>query len=362
LLLDDAAGFDDLRALADAHRAAGRVSEAVSCLSNLGSGSGEMMRLDIAERALRETILLAQSQEMDGQNDYASAWLALCRLHQGDWREAGTLAEAVCRRRGVTNMSRLMAQVALGRLRVRRGDPGAEAALDDALTMVGQPGTLQRLAPVRAARAEAAFARGDLAAVQREVEAALPLAEAKRHPWFVGELGYWGCRAGLMSRQPDGAAGPWALQMAGRWREAAAAWGALGCPYEQARAMADGDADAQRAALTQAQNLGAGPLAELLRRDMQRQGVRGVPRGPRAATQAHPAGLTLAEQRVLALIAKGLGNADIAQRLHRSVRTVEHQVAAVLAKLGATSRAEAAQRARREGWLGTPPAPPGHAT
>ena len=37
-------------------------------------------------------------------------------------------------------------------------------------------------------------------------------------------------------------------------------------------------------------------------------------------------------------MAQGLRNADIAERLHRSVRTVDHHVAAVLAKLGVDSR------------------------
>ena len=58
--------------------------------------------------------------------------------------------------------------------------------------------------------------------------------------------------------------------------------------------------------------------------------------------------------RVLLLMSEGLRNGDIASRLHRSVRTVDHHVAAVLAKLAAANRLEAVRRAEREGWL--PPA------
>jgi DNA-binding NarL/FixJ family response regulator len=50
-------------------------------------------------------------------------------------------------------------------------------------------------------------------------------------------------------------------------------------------------------------------------------------------------------------MAQGLRNADIAERVHRSVRTVDHHVAAVLAKLGVDSRQAAVERATREGWL-----------
>lgn len=351
LLLEGEPGIRAMQALADEHLRAGRRAEAASVLSNLGSGAGEVMRFDAAEPALRETLAIAQALEMDGQADYARAWLALCRLHQGDWSEAGALAMAVCARSAAAEMSRIMALVALGRLRVRRGDPGAMEALDEALRLVGEPGTLQRLAPVRAARAEAAFARGDRAGVAAEVAAALPLAAAKGHPWFIGELAYWGWRAGAIAQPPEGCAEPYALEMTGRWREAAAAWQALDCPYEQARSLAKGDAEAQQQALALFDRLGAAPAAEALRRRLREAGVRGVARGARESTRAHPCGLTTAEMKVLRLMGEGLRNAEIAARVHRSVRTVDHHVAAVLAKLGVDSRQEAVRRAEREGWL-----------
>jgi DNA-binding CsgD family transcriptional regulator len=351
LLLEGEPGIRAMQDVIDGLKREGRRAEAVGCLLNLGSGAGEIMRFDAAEPALREAVAISQALEMDGSADYVQAWLALCRLHQGDWSEAGALALAVGQRPGAAEMSRLMALVALGRLRVRRGDPGAQDALGEALHLVGDTGTLQRLAPVRAARAEAAFARGDRAGVAAEVDAALPLAQAKRHPWFIGELAYWGWRAGSIGAPPPDCAEPYALEMTGRWREAAGAWRALDCPYEQARALAAGDAEAQQQALAIFDRLGAAPAAEALRRRLREAGVRGVARGARGSTRAHPCGLTTAEMKVLRLMGEGLRNAEIAARVHRSVRTVDHHVAAVLAKLGVESRGEAVRRAEREGWL-----------
>jgi len=48
---------------------------------------------------------------------------------------------------------------------------------------------------------------------------------------------------------------------------------------------------------------------------------------------------------VLALIAEGFRNAEIARRLSVSAKTVDHHVSAVLAKLGVRSRTEAARQA-----------------
>jgi predicted ATPase/DNA-binding CsgD family transcriptional regulator len=73
--------------------------------------------------------------------------------------------------------------------------------------------------------------------------------------------------------------------------------------------------------------------------------------GPRPGTRANPQGLTNRELEVLPLLAEGLRNVDIAERLSTSRRTVEHHVSAVLAKLHARSRAEAVQRAHERGLL-----------
>jgi DNA-binding NarL/FixJ family response regulator len=85
-----------------------------------------------------------------------------------------------------------------------------------------------------------------------------------------------------------------------------------------------------------------------------------VPRGPVARTRSNPSALTDRQLAVLALVAEGLTNAEIADRLVLSRRTVDTHVSAVLAKLGVTSRRRAADAFRELGDvtpdLGTPPA------
>jgi DNA-binding NarL/FixJ family response regulator len=76
-------------------------------------------------------------------------------------------------------------------------------------------------------------------------------------------------------------------------------------------------------------------------------GARDIPRGPRPATQAHPAHLTQREAEILALIEEGRRNAEIAERLYLSPRTVAHHISSILAKLGVQSRTEAVREAAR---------------
>ena len=152
----------------------------------------------------------------------------------------------------------------------------------------------------------------------------------------MGELAYWQWKAGALEAAPEWIAEPYRLQLDGETGAAAAAWRARGCPYEAARTLADAD---DEAALEELERLGASPLAAELRR---RLGLR----GPREATRANPAGLTARELEVLALLADGLQNREIAERLVLSPRTVDHHVSSVLRKLGTRTRGEAAARYR----------------
>jgi DNA-binding CsgD family transcriptional regulator/tetratricopeptide (TPR) repeat protein len=325
----------------------------------LGTASGELYRFDNANRYLAEGIAFTRSKDLDRLGGYMEAWQSLLDVYQGNWEAAGERATALLAREIAGSTNRLMALVALGRLRIRRGDPGADVMLDEALELAQQSGSLQRVAPTFCTRAEAAWLRGDLPGMRREALAAYELAQAKHHPWFIGELAYWLWRAGDVKKAPAHCAQPYALQIGGKWQAAASAWETIGCPYEQARALADGDETAQRQALAIFDRMGATPMAERLRLSMRAAGVNAVPRGPRASTRVNAAGLTVREVEILELVALGWQNAQIAARLSRSPRTVEHHLAAILTKLEVGTRGEAVTVARDRGILakmGTEPA------
>jgi DNA-binding CsgD family transcriptional regulator len=200
---------------------------------------------------------------------------------------------------------------------------------------------------VYAARAEAAWLAGDRQRALEEARAVYNLALSKKHPWFAGELAFWHWKTGEVVEIQPWMARPFALQIAGDWRAAAAEWERLACPYEQARALADGDMQAQIAALHIFEQLGAQPDADLLRDQLRAAGAARISRQPHPSTRQNPFSITNRQLEILNLLIAGRSNAEIAARLHISPKTVDHHVSAILGKLGVHSREQAAAQAQK---------------
>ena len=320
-------------------------------LLNLGSGCALTHRLDAAEAWLLRGIGFCAERDIDMSRLYQLASLATVRLHQGRWDETAAAVHEVLADARTATVARITALTTLGRLRARRGDPGVWQALDEARTLALGTGSLQRVATVQAARAEAAWLEGRADDAAREATAGLPLALARGIAAFAAELLRWArCGSAGVTVPAFCAAHPFGLEAAGHWQQAAQAWTERQCIYEAACAHAEGeDVAAQRNALQVFESLAARPMIERTRLRLRRAGVRGLPRGPRATTQQHPAGLTSKEVAVLTLLASGLRNKEIAERVNRSTRTVDHHVQAIFAKLDVTTRAEAVSAAHRLG-------------
>ncbi len=283
---------------------------------------------------------------------YLRAYRARAELDRGRWDEAVESAAFVLRHRRDAFLLRILGLVALGLVRARRGDPDSSSPLDEALALGESSGDLQHLAPVAAARAEAAWLEGRSDAVAEATAEVFDLAVRSRSPWVIGELAYWRWQAGIEEATPEHAAEPYAVQIAGNWARAAELWREIGCPYEAALALADADDDEPvRRALDELQRLGAQPAAAIVARRLRERGV-SVPRGPRATTLENPANLTTRELEVLAHVVQGLRNAEIAERLFLSEKTVDHHVSAILRKLDVRTRGQASAEAMRLGLAG----------
>lgn len=318
--------------------------------TNLSFVTVRNRRYDLAVGYLEDGIAYATEHDLFYKL-YMTATRARLHFDKGDWDLAADDAVYVLGHYRVPAVTKMSALAVLGHVRVRRGDPDAAGVLNEGYELATQTGELQRIAPVASARAEFAWLKGDREQLLTEAQLVLEVAKRTEDPWIQEEFEFWLWRAGAVQETHQSIATPYALQSSGDWRAAAAAWKKIGCPYEEAMALADGDESAQRAALEIFKRLEAGPAAERLSQAMRATGVRRIPRGPRPSTKENAAGLTHRQMEVLALMTDGLANAEIADRLFISPKTVDHHVSAILAKLDAHTRGEAVSVALQSGLI-----------
>ncbi|MGH2926903.1 MAG: LuxR C-terminal-related transcriptional regulator, partial [Solirubrobacteraceae bacterium] len=272
-------------------------------------------------------------------------------LALGDWDAAAeTASSLLAAPRTETIGPRIDALVILGLVRARRGDPDYRSLLDEARKLARDSEDLELITPAAAAQAEAAWLEGRTDAIAQETADALAIAERAGNGPAIGELAVWRARTGLATELPPGALEHHRQILAGHSAEAARTLRERGCRYDAALALADsGDPAALRQALDEFRGLGARAAATVLARRLRELGERDIPRGPRPRTLANPAGLTNRELEVLPLLTEGLRNAEIADRLIVSPKTVDHHVSSILRKLDVRTRAQAGAAAARLG-------------
>jgi DNA-binding CsgD family transcriptional regulator len=327
---------------------------AARAYTNIASRAVSCREYPEAMDILDEGIAYSADHDLDSWRLYMIGWRARAHLDLGDWTAAADDAQHVLGVYRASPVVRISALVALATVRLRRGDPGSAALLDEARDLAMQTGEVQRIAPVAAARAEKAWLVSDLETCLAEARVGFDHPNNRRNSFEFGQLCFWMWKAGALSETPDGLSEPYAAQIAGDWRHAASLWGRLGCPYEQALALADGDGAAQNEALQILHATGAQAATDRLTRQLHTEGVWRIPRGPRATTRNNPAGLTKRQMEVLLLMAEGFSNAEIAAKLSASSKTIEHHVSSILAKLGARSRTQAIAAAHNLGAIPKP--------
>ncbi len=246
--------------------------------------------------------------------------------------------------------TRIVTLTGLGLLGMRQGG-NVEAVLDEALELAQQANEAQRLGPVRAARAEAAWLAGNPETALHEAQRGIDVVAPTGDRWLGGLLGAWIARVGGDVRTDIPMTDPFRLETEGKYLEAADLWHVLGHPVQEARARAaTGDVDQLRSALQMLQSIDARADAARVSKQLRQSGVSSVPKGPRERTRENPAQLTDREMDVLRLLATGKTNREIGEALFISPRTCGHHVSAILAKLGVQSRSDAVTAARSLGF------------
>lgn len=330
---------------------------AARAYNNLAEYAVEFRCFDLAEKTLADGIAYDIEHDLDSWTYYLSGRQAQLRMDQGRLQDALTIAQGVIDREKLTLLMKLPAGLVASRTRLRLGEADAVANLSGVLNDALATDELQHVVPARLGLIEAAWLL-DLPDVATEhMDALLALSEADRHPWNNGERSIWAKRLGMSDVPvPADLPEPYQLELAGKFGEAAAAWDALGLPYAGALALAQSKKQSELLqALQVFDGVGAQAGSAKVRRQFKSKGTDApLPnsrRGPYKGAKDHPLGLTIKEQEILSLLAKGFTNREMSERLKRSQRTVEHHVSAVLAKLNASSRIAAVLRVQNEPWL-----------
>ena len=286
--------------------------------------------------------------------------LPICRVVQtgsrsrlnllfGDWDDALADADAVLGSPSAP-FARTWPLLIRGLVSLRRsGHDGG--GIDDAWQLAHRYGELVRVLPAAAAIVERSWLTGIVDPRLDECRSFLERAPVTGLEWARGDLAMWLRRIDVPVSVTD-VAEPYRLLLDGRFEAAAEAFHHLATPYDAALALVDsGDPALARRALDVLDRLGADAVAAKVRFDLRAAGAPTVPGPRRATTLANPAGLTARQVEVLRLLQDGLTNAELAERLFLSVKTVDHHVSAILTKLDVTKRRDAVRRAREVGII-----------
>ncbi|MGH3444587.1 MAG: ATP-binding protein [Nocardioidaceae bacterium] len=336
--------------------AAGAEAQAGRAYANMYGALAEQRRYAEAEQYYLDGALYCE------EHDIATYGVCLRSAHGevlfqlGRWDEASQISRQALARPAISPANRMTPLTTLGMVLARRGDPSAWRFLDAAVEHALESKDPEWIVLALPCRAEAHWLDGDLEAARADLAVAAGCV-LDSDIWTRGLFASWRRRLGLedghLADDPGALATPYRLALGGDWYGACRAWESLSCPYDAALALLDsGDQAGLREALVRFDALGAEAAVRAIRREMRRLGYRATPVGARAATRAHPAGLTPRQGEVLALLCEGCTNEEIASRLFLSVRTVDHHVSAVLDKLGVPTRRAAAETARQSGLVG----------
>ncbi|MDH3498915.1 MAG: AAA family ATPase [Acidimicrobiia bacterium] len=350
--LADESGFEDLDRACDLGATHGPVDRLLVSIYNTAVCHIRLGKPRDAEPYLEESERIAREHGFDNKLYHTRVQQALMLTLRGQFDEAEhILDELIAPTDRDPGAIVSTAYAVLGRILSRRGDPRATDMVERGWRIACDSGEHQKIAIAGISKLEHAWLEGDTATLRELSHELTSLAEDIGHLWLRAEVMRHLARLGDDVKPFDGCPPGYALGMRGDWSAAARAWDQAGQPYEQALELVESPEKAVAfEGLRILDRLGAARTADVVRQRLRGLGLQGVPRGPRQDTVA-AGGLTSRQIDVVGLIAEGLTNAEIADRLFVSRRTVDNHVSAILTRLGVESRHDAVEHATSQGLL-----------
>ncbi len=160
-------------------------------LNNLGCNTLHARELPQSADYFAEGIAYTTDHDLDSWRLEMLAWRGCLRMLEGDWAIAVEDATAVLESPNPAPVSRIPALTVRGLVRARLGAPDAAESLAEACALAELIGEIQRLRPVRVARAEAAWLAGDASSAVAELRAVLDMTLQRGSSWDIGEVLVW---------------------------------------------------------------------------------------------------------------------------------------------------------------------------
>jgi ATP/maltotriose-dependent transcriptional regulator MalT len=324
---------------------------AARAYTNLGCNAVDLKEFAFAKRTLEAGIQYCEERDLDSWSSYMLAWKARLYLETGNWKEAYRMAEDLTKNGVQPPVVKIGAFAVIATIKMRTGDPDALPLLQEAKKMAFETNELQRIVPALVALLEYEWITGKIVIDTDALDSTIRMMEQMGNVYKNNEFAFWLYKARKQELPlPEYFEGYQVADQAMALK-AAALWEQLGCPYEQALTLFEGNDADKRLAINIVRKLGAEAVYEKLKLEMRTSGIKSIPRGIRKTTQANTALLTERELDVLQLLKEGLQNKEIAGRLFISAKTVDHHISSILFKLEVNSRVKAVQEALHLGII-----------
>lgn len=301
---------------------------------NLGHAFAESGRYDQAEKVLMQGIEFAETRELNSWMTFMENSLAQVMVETARWKEAEAVLQRILPHLESLPLLSVRLFTSLGKIKMRRGDESAGENLLTAAEIGGQFSEHYRYGGILKALLEYEWLYGKTKGIT-----------TYSHQ-FTERFGHTGRETG----DPELHFWLWKSEGAGAEKKEeilrALKKSSKENPYLHALVRAEGRPGDQAKALILLKDMGASKTADKVEWQMRQQGIKHIPRGPRASTRKNPAGLTRRQMEVLNLLSEGLQNKEIASQLYLSAKTVDHHISAILTKLDAQSRTMAVSRAK----------------
>ncbi len=357
MFLGDPAGIADLERSLEIALEHNLHEDAARVFTNLSEYAVDMRRLELAEDVLKRGIEFDTDHDLDSWTFYLLGRKAQLRLEQARLSEAEEICRSVIATSGQTLLMKLPARIMLARTQVRLGGDQAARTLAKAHKDALATGEVQYCIPVLIGMLERAWLT-DSDTLATEACAGLERIDlACFSLWTRAELTFWKQLLGMDAGTAKGVCDT-AFHAALDGDFAASGMQFARCGADYLANLCFGLSDNPQtvsAGLAALHRQGAkapvARLTELLeKRGLTREDIT-LPRGPYRAARKNPFGLTAKEMIVLEYLAQGLNNAEIADEMSRSQRTVEHHVSAILQKLEVENRLAVLLKLRDEPWI-----------